>query len=538
VIPDAPSFFTLDRGTVSTAATLIAPVEGRYRMLAASAAPAAIDPEAMLEDLAWRVARTDATVAGSMEGWREWSRLEVRSTRPPRACLVAASAETGSLLERAFVGAGWHVAARFFGPEPDLIALGGACLEPSLDAVVMAGRDDADQEERDRARLLWPRTGALARLRDDLAIIACGPFIERPEGIPDDRLFSLPAPGPAAVGPSSPLFQAAAQVGAHLVSSGDPLVLDSRSALRRSVSSLAVLLGKRVDGIEVGAAAASRTLANPDGELRHAVLASAGLLPHEILDDDEAAEAVLRWSAVAGDPATRLDRIRELVLHPWSAIDGDGLHLRLAMLRTALERLQQGWDSLATESRPDDAAADVLVLAGGGFALLPAAAAALAVADGVRRPGAFTILHDHAAVLAPLGALPVEGDRRRLLADLMDDCLLPVGSVVLTGAPGETGKDRGRVTITTPLFEDELPLEPGLRLVDLPPGIVARLEIDPGQGSLLGVSGQRFGLEVSGGLGGLLLDMRPIPLELPSGAEQRRALLEAWEEPAWVGSDR
>ncbi|HZW00145.1 MAG TPA: hypothetical protein VFF55_01170 [Candidatus Deferrimicrobium sp.] len=538
MIPEAPSFFTLDRGTVSTAATLIAPVEGRYRMLAASAAPAAIDPEAMLEDLAWRVARTDASVAGSMGGWREWSRLEVRSTRPPRACLVAASAETGSLLERAFVGAGWHVAARFFGPEPDLIALGGACLEPSLDAVVMAGRDDADQEERDRARLLWPRTGALARLRNDLAIIACGPFIERPEGIPDDRLFSLPAPGPAAAGPSSPLFQAAAQVGAHLVSGGDPLALDSRSALRRSVSSLAVLLGKRVDGIEVGAAAASRTLANPDGELRHAVLASAGLLPHEILDDDEAAEAVLRWSAVAGDPATRLDRIRELVLHPWSAIDGDGLHLRLAMLRTALERLQQGWDSLATESRPDDAAADVLVLAGGGFALLPAAAAALAVADGVRRPGAFTILHDHAAVLAPLGALPVEGDRRRLLADLMDDCLLPVGSVVLTGAPGEPGKDRGRVTITTPLFEDELPLEPGLRLVDLPPGIVARLEIDPGQGSLLGVSGQRFGLEVSGGLGGLLLDMRPIPLELPSGAEQRRALLEAWEEPAWVGSDR
>ena len=120
----------------------------------------------------------------------------------------------------------------------------------------------------------------------------------------------------------------------------------------------------------------------------------------------------------------------------------------------------------------------------------------------------------------------------------MDDCLLPVGSALLTGAPGETGKDRGRVTISTPLFEDELPLQPGLRLVDLPPGIVARLEIDPGQGSLLGVSGQRFGLEVSGGLGGLLLDMRPIPLELPSGAEQRRALLEAWEEPAWVGSDR
>ena len=535
--PDAPSFFTLDRGTVATAAALIAPVEGRYRMLAASAAPAAVDPDALLEDLAWRVARTDAGVAGSMEDWRSWSRLEVRSARPPRACLVAASADTGGLLERAFVGAGWQVQARFYGPDPDLIAFGGACLDPGLDAVVVAGREDADQEERDRARLLWPRAGSLARLRDDLVVIACGPFIERPEGISDERLFALPAPEPGATGPSSPLFQAASQVGAHLVS-GDLLAMDSRLALRRSVASLAVLLGRRIEGIEIGAAAASRTLANADGELRHAILATAGLLPRDILDDEEAAEAVLRWSTVAGDPATRLDRIRELVLHPWSAVDGDGLRLRMAMLRAALERLGLAWDSLAPEGRPDDAAADVVVLSGGGFAMLPATAVALAIADGIRRPGAFTILHDHAAVLAPLGALPVEGDRRRLLADLMDDCLLPVGSAVLTGAPGESGKDRGRVSISTPLFEDEMPLEVGLRLVDLPPGILARLEIDPGQGSLMGVSGQRLGLEVSGGLGGLLLDTRPIPLDLPSSGEQRRAQLEAWEAPAWASSDR
>ena len=129
--PEAPSFFTLDRGTASTTAALVAPVEGHYRLLAAAAAPAVIDPEALLEDLAWRVARTDASVAGSMDGWRSWSRLEVRSARAPRAVLVAASAETGALLERAFTLAGWHVVARFFGPDPDLIAFGGACLRSS-----------------------------------------------------------------------------------------------------------------------------------------------------------------------------------------------------------------------------------------------------------------------------------------------------------------------------------------------------------------------------------------------------------------------
>lgn len=523
---------------MSTAATLVAPVDGHYRLLGAAAAPAAVDVEAILEDLAWRVARTDASVAGPMESWRSWSRLEVRSARAPRACLLAASAETGALLERAFSAAGWQLTARFFGPDPDLIALGVACLAPGLDAVVMGGREDVDPDERDRARLLWPRMGSLARLRDDVAVIACGPFIERPEGIADERLFSLPAPDTSDTGPASALVQAASQVGIHLAGAGQVGAMDSRAALRRSLASLAVLLGKRIEGIEVGAAAASRTLTGVDGELRHAVLASAAFLPRDVLDDDDAAEAVLRWVALPGDPATRLDQLRELLLRPWSGNDRNALHLRLALLRSSLERLQRGWESVGGDGRGDDALPEVLVLSGGGFACLPATASALALADVVRRPGAFTLLHDHAGILAPLGALPVEGDRRRLLADLMDDCLLPIGSSVITGAPAEGGRELGRVTISTPLFEDELAFEPGLRLVDLPPGLVARLEIDPGQGSALGVTGRRVGLEVSGGLGGLLLDSRPIPLEWPSSPEQRRALLEAWEEPAWAGSDR
>ena len=141
---DTPAFFTLDHGTVTMAATLIAPVEGRYRLLAAGTAPADVDPLPLLEDLAWRVARTDASAAGPMDGWPDWPRLEVRTARAPRACLVAATMETGLALESAFEGAGWQVAARFFGPDPDLIALGGACLDARLDALVVGGRADAD----------------------------------------------------------------------------------------------------------------------------------------------------------------------------------------------------------------------------------------------------------------------------------------------------------------------------------------------------------------------------------------------------------
>ncbi|RKY16468.1 MAG: hypothetical protein DRQ55_17935 [Planctomycetota bacterium] len=537
---DTAAFFTLDRGTVGTTAALIAPVDGRYRMLAAASAPSALDPESILEDLAWRVARTDASVAGSMEGWREWSRLEVHTGRPPRAVLVAASSETGELLERAFVGGGWSVVARFFEPDPDLIAFGEACLDPQVDAVIVGGRDGVEEAELEAARRLWPRTGALARYRDDLAVIACGPFAERPEGIPDGRLFSLPAPDPVPLTAESMLRGAAQQMGVHLAGRDEPAATDGRTALRTSIASLAGMLGNRVDGIEIGVAAGSRTLAGAEGESSHAAIAAAGLLPSSLLEDEEAGDAVLRWCTLPGDPAVRQDGLRELVLHPWIATDGDGVHLRLAALRAALERLEGIWTSSAAEDGSD--AADVLVLSGGAFAALPPAAAALAAIEGIRRTGAVSILHDHAGVLAPLGALPIESDRRRLLADLMDDCLLPLGSALLTGSLGKRGRKEpvfGTMHISSALGEEHLRLEPGiLRLIDLPPGMTARLDIDPGDSPVLGVQGRRLSLDVRGGLGGLLIDTRSIPLDLPTGAEQRRSALEAWEAPVWVGSDR
>ena len=39
-------------------------------------------------------------------------------------------------------------------------------------------------------------------------------------------------------------------------------------------------------------------------------------------------------------------------------------------------------------------------------------------------------------------------------------------------------------------------------------------------------------------MGGLLVDTRPIPLELPTSTEPRRRQLAGWEAPALAGSDR
>lgn len=538
---DAPAFFTLDRGTVATTATLIAPVDGRYRLLASGAAPVSVEPDSILEDLAWRVARTDASLAGPMDGWREWSRLEVGTGRTPRAVLVAASESTGELLERAFVAAGWEVAARFFGTGREFIDLGQACLDPRLDAVIAGGRDGVEESERLLAHELWQRVASLARFRDDLAVIAAGPFVERPEGIPDERLFSLPAPDPVPAAAESGLRQAAVQVGRHLAERGRLLAIDGRAALRASIVSLAAVLGVTVEGLEIGMAAGSRTRAGSGGEQGHGVFAAAAALPSALLDDERLGDEILRWCTIGGgDPAARLDGLRELVLHPWVGLDHQGAVLRSTALRAALERLERAW----AEARGDassERAADVLVLSGGAFAGLPPAAAAIAVLDGVRRPGALSLLHDHAGVLAPLGALPLEEDRQRLLGDLMSDVLLPLGSAVVTGAIEVRKKDRApaSLSVSSALGDQRLGLDPGqLQLVDLPPGIAATLRLDPGENNVLGVEGRTLTMEVSGGLGGLFVDTRAIPLDLPESGEARRAALAEWEAPAWVGSER
>ncbi|CAN5781864.1 hypothetical protein BH23CHL8_BH23CHL8_11930 [soil metagenome] len=536
---ESAPFFTLDRGTATHAAALVGRVDGRHRLLAAASVPSCIDPEVVLEDLAWRALRADVGLSGPAETWREWHRLEVYTTRPPRACLVAATPETGAQVEAIFNATGWHVSGTFFGPQPDVVALGEACLDPRVDAVVVAVAEGADEVERGYLRGIWPLAVSIGSMRDDLSVVACGTFSERPEAIPDERLFALPAPGPSAVA-GGPLRSGALQLGTHLAGRSQALPgAEGRGAFRAAIASLAVLLGSRVEGLEVGAAAGSRTAAHPDREVHWAVTAAAALIPPDILGDDRVAKDILRWSAISGDQAGLVDRLRDLAQRPWLGVDHEGVRLRLAALRAALSRMQQAWEAGSDGRRADEEASDVLVLGGGAFSCVPPAAAALALVDVVRRPGAATILHDHARILAPLGALPSESERRRILADLMDDCLLPIGSSLITGEVGGHSRRPAVMGITSSLGSDELALEPGhLRLVDLPPGIVARLEIDPRDGTVLGVQGRRLTLEVSGGLGGLVVDTRPLSLSLPGSGEQRRAMLEAWEQPVWVGADR
>jgi hypothetical protein len=207
--------------------------------------------------------------------------------------------------------------------------------------------------------------------------------------------------------------------------------------------------------------------------------------------------------------------------------------LRLSAARAALAVLVESTPALSAEPAPD-----LIIAAGGAWAVAPGPAIALAVADVIRRPAAVGLAYDHARLLAPLGSIPDGTERRQLIADLADDLLAPLASVVIP-AGIRTGRSAGHVTIHAASGPSEIELIPGgLELLDLPPGEVATAELRFRHTVRLGGRGRRFAVEVTGGLGGLLVDLRDIPLRLPERPERRREFLEAWQDSLWVTRDR
>jgi hypothetical protein len=98
------------------------------------------------------------------------------------------------------------------------------------------------------------------------------------------------------------------------------------------------------------------------------------------------------------------------------------------------------------------------------------------------------------------------------------------------------GRNAGRLLVHGATGSSELDLMPGgIELVDLPPGESAVAEFEFRDQVRLGTRGKHFAVDVAGGLGGLIVDLRDIPLRLPDRAERRRELLAAWQEALWAG---
>jgi hypothetical protein len=301
-------------------------------------------------------------------------------------------------------------------------------------------------------------------------------------------------------------------------------------------AAIADVLDRRVELIEIGFDGGLRATAEPgvggaEAVAQVSIVADAALVPPD--PDDATVDRVLSWSTISLDRHRLRDRLRELRLWPWSAIAGDGARLRLAAARAALGVLVDATPAQSALPSPD-----LVIVSGGAFASAPGPAVALAVADVIRRPAAVAIAQDHARLLGALGVIPDPTERRQALIDLVDDVLTPLGSVVIP-AGIRAGPSAGKLTIHAGMGASDSDLVPGgVELVDLPPGEVATAEFQFRDAVRLGTRGRRFAVDVGGGLGGLLVDLRDVPLRLPDRMERRRELLEAWQESLWLTRDR
>jgi hypothetical protein len=74
--------------------------------------------------------------------------------------------------------------------------------------------------------------------------------------------------------------------------------------------------------------------------------------------------------------------------------------------------------------------------------------------------------------------------------------------------------------------------------VDLAPGDQGMATLEFRDAVRVGHRARRVTVPVSGGVAGLAIDLRDVPLKLPDRRDRRRAALAAWGELAWPGDER
>jgi hypothetical protein len=533
------AFLTIDHGSATVSVALIGRASGAWRLIGSLAIPAGADLDPAVDLLVERTIGADPVVArglGIVGLPRDaFPILEVRSRRPRRLAVVAGSERTLAGLVATAGRSGWRVSGASV-ETTDPLAMTRLLLDRTVEGMVVGAADPPRADERAAIRELATLAAAAATRRPDVPVVLSGSMSE-----------ALDAFGDVSARPGEVVLAPAARSAAGTVDpdAADPLgdlllelalpADDPRRALGTGTRTLAELLDRRVEAIMLGHDAAARAVAVPGqggqaSTARLAVVPAAAVAPDE--PDDAVVDEVMAWSTMPADRHRIRDRMRELRIAPWSDAAGDGAALRMAAARAALVRLAS-----ATSGFDDGPVPDLVIAASGVWTSVPAPAVALAHIDVLRRPGASQYALDHARLLGPLGAIPDPGERRVLLMDLVDDLLAPLGSVV-TPAGLRAGKSIGSVVVHARDGITELELAPGgLELVDLPPGSTAVAEFKFRERVRLGGRGRHFAIDVAGGLGGLMVDLRDVPLRLPDRADRRRDLLAAWQSSLWAGSE-
>lgn len=534
------ALLAIDAGVATTAVSVVGRPADRWRLLGSLAAPAPAAPEDLAAVLVGRIVAGDpelAEAAGlSIDAVDDLPRLVARTEPPRTLAVLGASRRAVGLVEAIAARTAWHVEAA--SPEThDPREMTELALRAEVAALLLGASEPPGPDESTALDDLAALVTAVARRRPELQIVLAGPISNRSawrDGLGEDadavmeRVHEAP-PLKVRSGPDEPIRE--------VLEALLPRSSDTRYTAVRSLISLADVLQRRVELIELGLDGGLRALASPgvgdQGPVAVAVRsARAGLI--ELDPEQGAVDAVLSWTTGSLDRHRMGDRLRDLRTNPWADAAGEGARLRLAAARSALSRLVELTPELTAMPAPD-----LTIAAGGVFGLAPGSAVALALADVVRRAGATQLAIDHARLLGPLGTIDDPDERRSLVSDVADDLLAPIGTIVIVGGLPQARR-RGAPVGSIHLEHD------GTESVhDLLAGDLAFLDLAPGDRALatltfrnvvrIGRRTRRLSVPVSGGLAGVLVDLRDVPLRLPDRRDRRRAALAAWGELAWPG---
>jgi hypothetical protein len=531
----------VDAGAATTSVALIGKPAGHWRLIGALSAPAPSSPDDVATILIDRIIGTDpglAAAVGLSATIEDLPRLEVRSEPPRTLAVLGASRRAAAHAEGIASRTSWRVETA--SPDShDPREMTELVLRPDVSAVLLGTSEPPGPDERAAIDDLAALVGAAAERRRSLEVVLAGPISKRAAW--QDAIVDSFAGGPERIIEGPPL--AARGAGddelRRILEGLGTRSNDSRDAALRSLTSLADALDRRVELLEIGFDGGLRALASPgvgdDGPSVVSVrTAAAALVP----PDPGAAviEDVLSWTTGSLDRHRMGDRLRDLRSQPWADAAGDGARVRLAATRAALARLVANSADIGALPPPD-----VTIASGGGFALAPPPAIALAVADVVRRTGATQLGFDHARLLGPLGTIEDDGERRALISDLADDLVAPIGSIVVVG--GLPVARRGAGPVGTMAFGSNGAMRNDLfsgdvMFVELAPGQGARASLEFADAARLGRRAHRMSVPVTGGLAGVLVDLRDVPLRLPERRDRRRAALAAWGALAWPADER
>jgi hypothetical protein len=533
VTSEPRAFLALDSGAATTSAALIGRVGGRWRLVGSLSMPAGSDVDAVVAVLGDRAVEADPALAAELDlqrgGAADLPRLEVASHAPRRLAVVAATERALAPLVATASRSGWRTVGA--SPESiDPLAMTTLLLDRIVAGILVGAGDPPAPDERRALAELAALVAAAAARRPELTVVLAGGMAEHIETFGDVSTRA----GEVLVGPAARRGSPGGALADLLVELAFPPG-DSRRSLGTGAMALADILDRRVEIVEIGYDAGTRASASPSVSgttplLDLAIVPTAALAPAD--PDDSVIDRVGHWSTWGSDRHRLRDRLRELRIAPWADATGEGVTLRMAAARAALGRLVE-WTPEWAERPP----ADLIVASGGAWAVAAAPAVALALVDVLRRPGAGQFALDHARILAPLGSIPDPDERRAMVADLIDDILAPLGTVV-TPAGLHTGRSAGSVVVHASSGATRLELMPGgLALIDLPPGSSAVAEFKFRDAVRLGVRGRHFVIDVTGGLGGLVVDLRDVPLRLPDRADLRGELLESWQTAMVTGKN-